>query len=541
MPDNSVINRTPNTEMWVPLRLLNLYRITLASLASLLCYSESIPNPLGSSNFDLFYTISVIYLVIGLLNMVTINRQAPLFKYQAYSHVLVDIVIITLLMHASGGIGSGMGILLVIAVAGGSLLIVGQTAILFASIATLALLSEQIYTTWSQPLWEGSYTQAGLLGASFFATAILAQALARRLHVSEALAEKRGIDLANMAQLTEYIIQRMQTGILVIDHHKKIRLINASAHNLLGTETLSSRDTVKKLPPPLILQIELWWSHPDSEPQAFSASETTPNIMPRFARLGENSDSGTLVFLEDMAAVAQQAQQLKLASLGRLTASIAHEIRNPLGAISHAGQLLAESPQLDSSEKRLTEIIQDHSQRVNTIIQNVMQLNRRDRSNPEEIDLNIWLASFVDDFCLNEEILPSQIHHNLTDDINIIRFDDSQLHQILLNLCQNGLRHSTHNGSPQLWLQGGISKASNTPYLEVVDSGDGIDPALAEHIFEPFFTTAPNGTGLGLYISRELCESNQAHLNYIPASAGDAASGSRFRITFADPRRRQVL
>jgi len=259
--------------------------------------------------------------------------------------------------------------------------------------------------------------------------------------------------------------------------------------------------------------------------------------MPRFAHLGNDQDSGTLIFLEDMASVAQQAQQLKLASLGRLTASIAHEIRNPLGAISHAGQLLAESTHLDKGEMRLTEIIQEHSRRVNTIIENIMQLNRRDRSNPEEIDLNQWLASFVDDFCLNEDVLVSQIDYSLTDDINIIRFDESQLQQILLNLCQNGLRHGDKSNLPHIRLQGGISRKSSAPYLEVIDNGKGIDPAIAEHIFEPFFTTAASGSGLGLYISRELCESNQAHLNYIPGSD----SGSCFRITFADPRRRQVI
>ncbi|MBL1261451.1 MAG: two-component sensor histidine kinase [Thiotrichaceae bacterium] len=536
MLSSSEIKRTANTQMWLPLRLLNLYRITLAGLASILCYSDSIPSPLGSSNFNLFYVTSIVYLIVGLLNVISIKRQAPYFESQVYSHVLVDIAIITLLMHASGGIGSGMGILLVIAVAGGSLLIVGRTAILFASIATIALLSEQIYTSWSNPLWNTNYTQAGLLGASLFATAILAQALAKRLHESEALAEKRGVDLASMAQLTEYIIQRMQTGILVIDHKQQIHLINASARSLLG-EKQSNKATISELSTPLTQQIEHWWAHPGDEPQPFKSSESSPSIMPRFAHLGKDNDSGTLIFLEDMAAIAQQAQQLKLASLGRLTASIAHEIRNPLGAISHAGQLLAESPQLDKGEIRLTEIILNHSQRVNTIIENIMQLNRRDRASPEEIDLNQWLASFVDDFCLNEDVLSAQIHHTLSDEINIIRFDENQLQQIVLNLCQNGLRHGDQGNLSQLWLQGGISNASHTPYLEVLDNGKGIDPALAEQIFEPFFTTAATGSGLGLYISRELCESNQAHLNYIP----DDNRGSCFRITFADPRRRQVI
>ncbi|VAW89113.1 Two-component sensor PilS [hydrothermal vent metagenome] len=540
MLNSSKTKHIANTQMWSPLRLLNLYRITLAGLASILCYSDSIPYPLGSSNFNLFYATSIVYLIVGLLNVISIKRQAPHFKSQVYAHVLVDIAIITLLMHASGGIGSGMGILLVIAVAGGSLLIFGRAAILIASIATIALLSEQIYTSWSHPLWDTNYTQAGLLGASLFATAILAQALAKRLHESEALAEKRGVDLASMAQLTEYIIERMQTGILVIDHHKKIHLINASARNLLG-EKQSIETTISELSAPLMQQVEHWWAHSNDKPQPFKSSETAPSIMPRFAHLGNDNDSGTLIFLEDMAAIAQQAQQLKLASLGRLTASIAHEIRNPLGAISHAGQLLAESSNLDKGEIRLTEIIQNHSQRVNTIIENIMQLNRRDRSSPEEIDLNQWLASFADDFCLNEDVLNSQIHHTLNDEVNIIRFDESQLQQVVLNLCQNGLRHGDQGSLPQLWLQGGIVKESNIPYLEIIDNGKGIDPAHAEHIFEPFFTTAANGSGLGLYISRELCESNQAHLNYIPDASPNTGRSSCFRITFADPRRRQVI
>lgn len=527
----------PNSDMWVPLRLLNLYRIILSGLTTILCLSESAPHPLGSKNFELFFSISVAYLAVSLINILTIKRKKPDFTFQVHLHVFSDIIAITLLMHASGGIGSGIGILLVIAVAGGSLLIGGRSSIIFASIASITLLAEHVYSSWDSPILEASYTQAGLLGASFFATAILTQALAQRLRESEALAERRGIDLANMAQLTEYIIQRMQTGILVIDQNKNIHLINASAHRLLGTASTANNISIDNLPAMLTSQIEDWRLNSDFTPQPLRSSESAPSIMPRFARLGNRENSGTLIFLEDMAAVSQQAQQLKLASLGRLTASIAHEIRNPLGAISHASQLLAESSQLDKSEKRLTEIIQNHSQRVNTIIENIMQLSRRDRSNPEEINLRQWLTSFIDDFCINEEIEHSQFHFSLDDEVDIIRFDSSQLHQVILNLCQNGLRHGKQNEPPQLWLQGGLSRESGTPYLEVIDNGSGIDESLAEHIFEPFFTTATSGTGLGLYISRELCESNQAHLNYIPNTHG----GGCFRITFADPRRRQVI
>lgn len=527
---------------WAPLRLLNLYRLTLSAVAMLVCVANIAPSPLASESFSLFFNVSAIYLLFSLLNIITIRKQWPRFDFQVYSHVFADITAIILLLHASGGVTSGLGILLIIAVAGGSLLIAGRAAILFATIATLALLSEQVYRSWSGSLWDSNYTQAGLLGASFFATAILAQLLVKRLRESEALAAKRGVDLANMAQLTEYIIQQMQTGILVLDAHNRTRLINASARNLLGITMQSNEaaddDVVAyNLPPALTTQIEHWWTHPDGTPQPFKSTELSPKVMPRFASLGEKREAGTLIFLEDMAAIAQQAQQLKLASLGRLTASIAHEIRNPLGAISHASQLLAEAPQLGKSEIRLTEIIQQHTQRVNTIIENIMQLSRRDRSSPEAINLRSWLASFIDDFCLCEEIAPAQIHLKLANEIDIVRFDASQLQQVLLNLCQNGFRHAAQAGTPQIWLRGELSKESSSPYLEVIDNGKGIEPSLIEHIFEPFFTTATNGTGLGLYISRELCESNQAHLNYIPIPDG----GSCFRITFADPRRKQVI
>ncbi|MBK8161896.1 MAG: histidine kinase [Gammaproteobacteria bacterium] len=476
------------------------------------------------------------YALLAVCALFTIKWRRPGFNAQAYVQIMSDILAITLLMHASGGVRSGLGMLLIISIAGGSLIMAGRTSRLFAAIASLAVLIEQVYSWLEGATLTTSYTHAGLLGASFFATAILAHVLARRLRESQALAERRGVDLANMAQLTEYVIQRMQTGILVVDDNFSIRLINASATRLLELASRTEGRPIKQVSTELDRQLREWWNNSIYEPQSFRPTEAAPEILPKFARLGMDPSAGTLIFLEDMAALTQQAQQLKLASLGRLTASIAHEVRNPLGAISHASQLLAESPHLDSGDARLTEIIQEHSERVNAIIENIMQLSRRQRASPEELLLKPWLNQFINEFTSSEELTPGEIRLEVTPGDTRVQMDPGQLHQILWNLCHNGVKHGAANGRNGLTLRVGIVADTNNPYLDVVDNGPGIDPKLQQQIFEPFFTTAADGTGMGLYIARELCASNQARLNYLPNPVG----GGRFRITFADPRRRQV-
>lgn len=520
---------------WRLLNLLNTYRIAIATLFVGLPWLGVDQRILGNDAPVLFSTTGLAYLTFGIGSILATRRRWPAFKVQVYIQVMVDILAITLIMHASGGVGSGLGMLLLIAIAGGSILMPGRTAILFAATATLAILAEQVYAQMTLIPAVPNYPQAGLLGATFFTTAALTHTLARRSRESEKLAAQRGVDLANMQQLTEYIIQRMQTGVLVIDAQENVRLINESARHLLGIPGAIRTGDIKQISPDLARQLHAWLHSLAEESHAFRSAATAATLLPRFARMGAASSSGTLVFLEDTAALAQQAQQMKLASLGRLTASIAHEIRNPLGAISHAGQLLAESPALDKNDLRLTRIISEQSQRVNTIVENVLQLSRRDRSRPQDFALQPWLERFADEFSRSENIAMESICLDIHPVDMEVRIDPSQLHQILWNLCENALRHNAGNVA-RIELLGRLSQESRVPYIDVIDNGAGITTEIAEHIFEPFFTTSAKGSGLGLYISRELCECNQARLNYRPAQSG----GSIFRITFADPRRKQV-
>jgi len=526
--------KEPLESAWQALRLIGVYRLVLAIIFifSYIVLPDRVL--LGRDNPVVYFTVVNTYLVYAVFSLISTHVRKPDFNRQVYVHSLVDIFVITVCMHTSGGIGSGLGMLLVVTVASIGILLGGRAAIGFASGASLIVLMEQSYRV----LWltgdQYFYVQTGLLGAAFFISAVLASALARQLKESEVLAAQRGVDLVNLGQLNEYIIQRMGSGVLVVDRNAQIRLMNEAAWYLLGMPVKSGRQLVQDLSKELHSQLESWLNDDQCKPTSFRVTGSMA-IYPRFTRLGMQDYAGTLIILEDTSLLEQQAQDLKLTALGRLTASIAHEIRNPLGAISHASQLLEESSNLDKADRRLTQIIREQSVRMNAIIENVMQLSRRDKAKPEIIVLKPWIQDFVMEFCRGHDLSVDQIEVDITPDNVKVFVDPSHLHQILSNLCQNAIRHGLDDDASQvLVLRGGETRELRGPFLDVIDYGGGIAPEMVGQIFEPFFTTASKGTGLGLYIARELAEANQAHLDYIPIPAG----GSCFRIAFVQNNRR---
>lgn len=523
---------------WRPLQLFNLYRLLLGlGLCSLLLLNDR-HDVFAKIEPAPFTLIAIGYLLSSLGFLITIYQRWPNYGKQVNIQVITDILAISLLAQFGGGFGNDIGVLLAVSVAGGSVLSAGRTALFFAALASVAVLLE---TTYNQQLPAGSssdYTHAGVLGITFFATALLASTLGQRIRASEHLAAQRGSDLLTMEQLTRYIVQRMQTGVMVLDNENRLRLANHSTRTLLGLADEETDDNILRLHPQLGEQLQRWQEDNHYETSAIVTNQGANEILPRFARLGRAGETaGTLIFLEDTSALSVQAQQLKLASLGRLTASIAHEIRNPLGAISHAGQLLAESAVLHKGDQRLTEIINQQSKRLNTIVDNVMQLSQRKAPNTEEIELDAWLKKLAAEFCASYRLDPQQLSIVNEAGPNHIRFDPSHLHQIVWNLGVNALLHS-HIARDQVRIllrPAHIGGQPHLPCLDIIDNGPGISADVAEKIFEPFFTTNNNGTGLGLYIARELCANNQARLNYIHQANG----GACFRISFSDARRRQ--
>lgn len=513
-----------------PLAIFFYYRLMLASLLGILYFSNSGPTLLGHTNPGLFALTVIIYIGLVIASGVLLYADRPLsLGQQTFLMVFVDIGSITLLMHASGGIGSGLGMLLAVSIAAGSIITRGAHASLEAALASIFVLAEQTYAHLNQTFESTAYTQAGLLGTLFFAIAVLARVMARQLQSSEALATQRQLDLANMEQLNDYVIQHMLTGIIVVDTESTIRLMNESAWYLLGMPEVGTGSSLERACPKLAAQLSEWDQKQHMPPEPFRPVSGGRELTAGFSMLGEHNKGGAVIFLEDTATVTQQAQQMKLASLGRLTASIAHEIRNPLGAISHAEQLLRESPDIPPTDRRLIDIISTNTRRVNEIIENILQLSRRGRSQPKEFLLKPWLEQFIGELARTLNLPDGALQLQIEPDSTLIRTDPSQFRQIFVILCENSIKHfDREREALRIQISGGITRESGGPFVDIIDNGPGITPEHARQMFEPFFTTRNAGTGLGLYVAKELCEANRLGLDYIPVPGG----GSCFRITF---------
>lgn len=527
------------------LRIYTYYRTLLGSLLLVMFELEVAPKVLGNDHPGLFFYTSAIYTAINCLTLLMLwQLKFSPSQRRLFGSLLVDVVAITLLMHASGGAVSGLGYLLMVAIAAGGIMLKERISFFLAAMTTLAVLGEGAFRMISS-LDNKTLFASGTLGALAFLTALLFQHLTKKIRTSYAEAETQAAQAAHLQKLAQLIVERMRTGIIVLNKNGELELWNQSATRLLGA-SISSGTTLKlERFPELFKKYQSWLRHSsDHSAQMKIEGQSTTEIKVNFAHLEQGNPGETIIFLEDVRSLNQQAQQLKLASLGRLTASIAHEIRNPLGAISHASQLLGEATTLAPGDLRLLEIIDNHSKRVNQIIENILQLSRRKSAKPEQINLSTWLPAWVNEYKASKpnghQLGISVMEKNISgteqgyeyDDIETTetltaRFDTSQLQQVLTNLMDNGIRH----GGPHLRIETGVDITHQQPYIRVIDAGLGISAENTRHLFEPFFTTETTGSGLGLYICKELCEANQAMISYTRTEAGESC----FHLQLAHP------
>jgi two-component system sensor histidine kinase PilS (NtrC family) len=517
---------------------LNAFRLLISTTLLVLFAVGSEPRFFGEAKPTLFAASAAGYLVFAILSAVSLRQDWVPRRVLAVTQLTADIVAIVLLMHASGGIASGLGGLLVIFIGAGSLVLPMTASAPLAALATFAILGEQAYAQVTSLTSVANYPAAGVLSGIIFAIAMVTQPLARRIRATEEMARQFGVDLKNLSELNEYIVQHLRESIVVVDGDDAVRLINSSAIQLLGGDNIAPGTPLVAASQPLGDYFAAWRadSAMSSHPELTLISEgnnvrITAHLAP-LARHGRR-DGPILVFLEDVSQLNARVQQSKLASLGRLSASIAHEIRNPVGAMSHAAQLLAESPLLTEDDRRLTEIMQTHSGRISHIIDNVLQLSRRETSRPERLAVKTWLEEFAGEFTRTLELQEGEFTIGAIPDDLEVRMDRGHLRQVLWNLCDNAVKYASETGGILVEVQGGRMTGQGRPYIEVLDCGLGVDATTADKIFEPFFTARSGGTGLGLYISRELCELNRATLLYLDRPGG----GSIFRIVFSDPDR----
>lgn len=511
------------------------YRFLLGIILFAMFILLSTENILGKSNPALFQWTCIFYILICLGSLFVFQPKRLVTSLYRVTFLLIsDVLALIILIHASGGMDSGLGYLLMTSAAISSIFVTAQMAVAMAAFISLFIMGETLYLSFGKSDFSSDMFSAGTLGILIFATSLVFHYLSEKIRKTTVVVEKQARHVKNLQRIAQVIIERMQTGIIVIDDQDNIEQINEAALQMLDLPKLNTYfgESIDQLSN-LKTVIDDWRNNPAVGIPRLHRLRASQEVRINFATLDTNGTAQVILYIEDNRAITQQAQQLKLASLGRLTASIAHEIRNPLGAIAHATQLLNESEQLPSSDKRLLDIILNHSRRVNQIIENTLSLSRRKEANPERLEIISWTKNFISELCLSNPYIVDIDSLQAKDEV-FAKIDPMHLQQILTNLIDNAARYSNGKiGEPKVTVRIGTSKNTDKAFLNIIDYGPGIEKANQEEIFEPFFTTDTKGTGLGLFISKELCEINQASLHYSKTQD----NLSCFRIDFSHHQR----
>lgn len=511
---------------WTTVRLLNVYRLVLAAVFfSQSFFSES--PLLNIVDVTLYAWSSFAFLNMALIWILAAAIERRSFNLQVSLQIYSDIFIIILLMHACGGVSSGLGMLLIIAIATTGLLATQSHALLFASLAALGLLTEHVYSVINIPGYDLISTQAGVLGAVLIITAYVTHKLSLRVISSEKAAQQSARDLAILSALNQEIIENLQAGVIVLSTENSIRHINRSASQLLHLPTSTKSFTLQQECPKLISTLKTWQQEGKPETTYLPSETGLDNIQLSFRELQNAGQINILVFVSDVSSIRHSMQQAKLASLGHLTANIAHEIRNPLGAISYAAQLLEENEHVGDTDRRMIEIVNQHTQRINHIIEDILSLSRDKLTLPEHIELTNWLPEFIQKFCQSGEAETGCFDLQISTEQTNILFDEGHLDRIMTNLCHNARTYGDTDKQLILRL---FNDKDNRTCIEVADQGPGIDAELLDKIFEPFYTTGNRGSGLGLYIVTQLCELNNASIS----ARNNQYNGSSFIVSVSN-------
>ena len=516
----------PDDATWRTLVVFCLYRVILAVfVGGAFVFMNRFFN-LGVVTPSAIMPTAISYTIASVLLLIPARLREPSLMLQVTAGVIVDVLAIVMLMYASGGVRSGLGVILLVSLAAAGLITRGRLAFFHAAIAAIAVLLEQTFQVWRFDSAVQDFVQSGLTAAAFFATAGLASKLASYARTSEEIAEEQKVDLANLSQINELVIRDMQDGIVVVDGQGRIRQSNPRAAQMLGALPGGRQVALADYSPEIARLLESWRKGSEGTYMQLRSPRVVGELQVHFVPIGAGDPPPTVVFIADVGRQRQQALQMKLVALGRLTASIAHEIRNPLSSIGHAAELLEEDGQMTEPSRRLIDIISGNVTRLDRIVKEILDLNRRDRAQPEAIDANAFFEHFMAQFCANEKVPDGCIDMQVRTTYRPW-FDRQHLDQVLWNLARNAWRHSRQRpGSVRIVLSG--SPAPGLLTLDVIDDGGGVSRDAQAHLFEPFFTTESLGTGLGLYIARELCEGNGARIEYVDDNPG---AGAHFRIT----------
>lgn len=500
-----------------PIRIYSSYRLLLSLIFLGIAIQGHINQPLFPLNTAL--TISLIYCILATGFFVgALSKSLPILRHTFIGFV-VDIFFIALLEYTVVQQNITLDLILVVAIAAGSIVFTGRLGTALAAIATIFLCSKAFFLD-GLFLGKSSDTlHTALLGITFFATSWITQTVARRLKESENITQRQAKDINELQKLNQAIVERMHTGVTVFNKALELEMMNEAARRLLSTDPSIAVDPAYGIE--LIHSSINAWLADTATKANLQLSAQSPELKLGFTFLGD--EKRIVVFIEDSSKIKQHAQQLKLASLGQLAASIAHEIRNPLAAVSYSSQLLQETKPSDE-QSRLLVILRKHITRMNDIVNNVLQISSREPPEIKSINLSQWIHHFLESSFSTAQ--NSVIDYDISTSI-FIDFDPSHLAQVMTNLIENALHSVEKNTSENtdqnqklIFLKSNYIPTLHRPDLTIRDTGSGIPEQSIPHIFEPFFTTSKVGSGLGLFLCREICELNHARIHMLPAQQG---------------------
>lgn len=507
-------DKSPSPSFWRSLLYFNIYRLIIAGLFLVSVTLDVFYGPLdfGVHNVEQFRRTSSIYLLACVVSLIVLRRWPRYFNAQLGAQVVFDVLVFLLLMEASGGGRSSIGLLLLVTLAAAALVGEGRLALFYAALASIGVLLLQVYRSLETEFDPSAFLRVGVLSLAFFATALLARLLAGRVVVSEELARRRGEDLRRHLRLTTRVIAMLEDGVLVVSADGNILQANPKARVLLDLQE-EEWGALASLGKGLAEDFQSWRRLAVPDRKDFSPGGKPDLLLnAHFVDVPE-ADGDALVFLQDIGEAREHERRMKLAALGRLTAGIAHEIRNPLSSIRHATELLREDC-ADPATRRMHDIVLDNAERLERIVRDVLELGKRDRAVVQVVSLETYLPTFLADFVATARWSGDRVEVVMARPVSL-RFDPSHLRQVLWNLLVNAGRYASRRPASIR-----IVVEDQPPRVAIEDDGPGVPEDEVVKLFEPFHTTSKSGNGLGLYIARELCEANGFRLVYARRQAG---------------------
>jgi two-component system sensor histidine kinase PilS (NtrC family) len=507
---------------------LKIYRIIIVLLLAVLYFGTMSEHPWTISDEGFTTAVLTAYLAFAAFQFFIAGRPDVDYHKQARNSLILDVAFLSVLLLSMGALARGLGILLVFPAALAGILLPVRLALFLASIASIAMVVEAILHLDTELMSLDAVLASGFYGVTTMIACLVSHRLAFWARDFRLIAEKQETEIIELREINELIIRNMNTGVVAVDENFRVQLMNEFAWFLLGSPKVREL-LLADLSPRLLQALMNWMDHPTTEPKPLLLEPSQAQVLPTFAMMTGDEELAALIFLNDDSVISRRALELSANSLAKLSGSIAHEIRNPLSAATHAAQLLEESPSMTLTDMRLINIILEQAKRMNGIVENILQLSREEHSRPEPVELNAFLKD------LGAEFQSTQAAKGLDFEVLIeagkarVVFDRSQLHQCLWKLLDNSIHHASVKRIPRVELKMRKDESANYCVISVEDNGPGIPKPRLPDIFEPFFTTRKEGSGLGLYIARQLCEANQAELT-VDSVLGQ---GSSFHIRLA--------